>query len=301
VAAIGLIDDPSIVVAGRDAVIGGGAITPEAAVAAQRAVAAVAGVRRAIDATVPVPVAKPYLFEARRRGGSVVLSGHVPTPAVRAQVVAAAGAASADIEVIDHLSFARGAPDDFAQIAVYGVIQAGRLADGMLSLTGKTYAIAGATATSSAYEAAIAATLSLPAGATLVEATILPPEVKPYVLEARRDGRTVRLAGSVPSPDVRDALATRLAAALPETAVINHLQIARGAPDGDFAAAASFAVGEIARLSSGSIRLEDARLSVSGTGAEDISGEIIAADAKAGLPQGFTLGGVDLRQAAASP
>ena len=177
--AASLIDRPSVAVAGRDVTLGGSAFTPHAAEDAAGAAAASSGVRLVQETIVPIPIGKPYVFAARRDGSNLLLTGHVPLPAVRDQIVEAARTSLPGIAVIDRTTYALGAPDNFAAIAAYGVAQAARLVDGRLSLTDAAYSIAGATWTPANFDAAMAATRTLPAGATLAKADIMPPGAGP--------------------------------------------------------------------------------------------------------------------------
>jgi OOP family OmpA-OmpF porin len=174
-----LIDRPSIAAAGRDVTLGGGAFTPQAGEDAARAAATSPGVRLVHETTVPIPSAKPYVFTARRDGSNLLLTGHVPLPAVRERIVETALRSLPGIAVIDRTTYALGAPDNFAAIAAYGVAQAARLVDGTLSLSDAAYSIAGATWTPGNFDAAITATRTLPPGANLAKTDILPPGTRP--------------------------------------------------------------------------------------------------------------------------
>jgi OOP family OmpA-OmpF porin len=285
-AAASLIDRPRVVVAGRDLTLGGAAFTPRADEDAAGAAAATDGVRLLHDTIAPVPTAKPYVFAARRDGNDLVLTGHVPLPAVRAGIVAAARGSAAGVLVVDRTSYALGAPDNFAAVAAHGAAQAARLLDGTLSLSDTAYMIAGAAETSADYEAAMAAFRALPAGPTLAKADILPPEAKPYVLAITRDAASLSLSGSAPSIELRDAIVGRANRLF--TSVVDRLEIARGAPTGDFAAAASFALAIVGKLASGTATLTDGHLSVAGSGRDGVTAETIAQDAGS-LPEGFDL------------
>jgi len=173
------LDRPTVEAAGRDVDLGGFAFTPEAARDATGAATASPGVRLVRDTIAPVPSAKPYVFAARREGSNLLLTGHVPAPAVRDQIVAAARRSLPGIAVVDRTTYALGAPDNFAAIAAYGVAQAARLVDGTLSLSDTAYSIAGATWTSANFEAATTATRTLPARAILAKADIQPPGARP--------------------------------------------------------------------------------------------------------------------------
>ncbi|MBU6371378.1 MAG: OmpA family protein [Alphaproteobacteria bacterium] len=101
-------------------------------------------------------------------------------------------------------------------------------------------------------------------GVTRVENQIvIGAPVSPYTWSATRDGTAVRLKGHAPSPTARAALAAR-AKALFGT-VIDETAVAPGAPpEQAWQAVASDALGRLASLKSGAVRLSDRRLTILG-------------------------------------
>ncbi|GLH78974.1 hypothetical protein SSBR45G_38830 [Bradyrhizobium sp. SSBR45G] len=249
--------------------------------------AAVNGVRLVDGNYDKLPMPKPYAFRAERDGNRLVLTGAVPTPAVREAVLNAARGTGVG-EVVDRLGYGLGAPVNFAAIAGHGLVQAAKLNGGKFSLADKAYAIAGAAVSSDIYESAIAATRQLPAGAVLDKVDILPPEAKPFIWSADRNGKSIVMSGVVPSDDIRRALEAAAVKAWPGSSVTHQMQIARGAPAGDFNAYAAYALAELGRLSNGRVVISDASYAISGeapsTAAYD---EAIAATTR--LPSGLTL------------
>lgn len=295
------LDSPRAEVAGRDVAVAGLTFSPERTEAAVAAAWATDGVRLVRSAVTTPAAVQPFDWSAKRDGAALVLSGHVPTPEARAAILAAARTAFADVEIRDDASYASGAPGSFAAAAAYGLAQAAALSKGSVSLSDAGYSIAGEASTAAAYEAAMAATKALPAGVTLVKAEILPPELKPYAWSAVSDGRTLTLGGAVPSEEARAGLAGAVAAAFPGIKVVDGLQVARGAPAGDFLAAAKLGVAQLAQLADGKAVLDDGRLSVSGSGKVGVTAEGIAAAIRTGLPQGFQLASVDVTPATITP
>jgi OmpA-OmpF porin, OOP family len=289
-AASNLVTDSAVMVFGRDARLAGVAFTEQAERAAVEAAYQTVGVRFVNDRIKLVPTAVPYTFGARRDGNRLVLTGYAPLPATRAAIVEAARASAPGAEIIDQMLYARGAPDDFAVIAVYGLGQAGKLVNGAVSLSRTAYSIAGVAPNTTAYDEAIEATRQLPGHATLFKVAIEPPLAKPYIFTATTDGKTVSLTGSVPSMEVRDSLVIKAASAITGAEVYSRLQLASGAPSGDFLAATFFVLEELAKLTSGAATFSDGHLSISGTAKDGITTESITADVQAGLPENFDLG-----------
>ncbi|MGJ5177279.1 OmpA family protein [Bradyrhizobium oligotrophicum] len=279
-------------VAGRDVRIEGPEFSPDQPDRLSDA-AAVNGVRLVDGSYDKLPAPKPYTFRVARNGTQLVLEGGVPTPAIRNAVVAAARAAATGGEVVDRLGYALGAPAEFPAIAGHGLVQAARLNGGTFALADKAYSIAGTAASSDIYEAAIAATRQLPGGAVLANAAILPPEAKPFIWSAVREDKSVVMSGVVPTDEIRRALEAAAVKAWPGSSVMHHMQIARGAPAGDFNAYTAYALAELSRLSTGRVVLSDANYMIAGeapsTAAYD---EILAAVGK--LPAGLTLAKADI-------
>ncbi|WP_343716536.1 OmpA family protein [Inquilinus sp.] len=301
IAATTALDSPRAVVAGRDVAVAGLTFSPERTAAAVAAAEATHGVRLVSSAVTTPSAAQPFDWSAKRDGTALVLSGHVPTPEARAAILAAARTAFPDTEIRDEATYASGAPGGFTAAAAYGLAQMATLSQGSVSLSDAGYSIAGEASTQAVYQAAMAATKTLPAGLTLAKAEILPPELKPYAWSAENDGHALSLGGAVPSEETRAALAGAAAASFPGVRIIDELQIARGAPAGDFLAAAKLGLAQLARLADGKATLDDGRLSVSGAGKAGVSSEGVAAAIRAGLPQGFQLASVDITPATISP
>ncbi|MGJ4929720.1 OmpA family protein [Bradyrhizobium sp. HKCCYLS2038] len=255
--------------------------------------ATVNGVRLVDDSYDKLPTPKPYAFRAARNGSQVVLEGGVPTPAVRVAVLTAARSATTGGEVVDRLGYALGAPGNFAAIASHGVVQATKLNGGTFSLADKAYSLAGAATSSDIYEAAIAATRQLPGGAVLANVAILPPEAKPFIWSAVRDDKSVVMSGVVPNDEIRRALEAAAVKAWPGSSVMHQMQIARGAPSGDFNAYTTYALAELGRLSTGRVVISDANYTISGEAPSSAAyDEAMAGVGK--LPRGLTLAKADI-------
>ena len=279
--------------AGRDIALDGLAFAPGDAAKAKDAVENAEGVRYATVALKSVAAVRPYAFSATRSGNRLVLEGSAPLPGVRVKLIDAAKSAIPGAEIVDNLAYAIGAPEGFEAIAARGVADAARLENGVFALSDKAYSIAGVAASSGVYEAAIAATQQLPAGATLAKADIQPPEAKPYAWSATSDGVAAMISGVAPSIEARAAILKAASASLPGKMVVDQMQIARGAPSGDYVAAVGFALAELSGLSNGRVSLSDGALSVVGETATSQAYEAAVAAVKS-LPAGMSLARADI-------
>ncbi|MDB5650114.1 MAG: uncharacterized protein JWL62_1634, partial [Hyphomicrobiales bacterium] len=251
-----ILDNPGVTVSGRDATFTGQTFdTPDTTLRA--AAEGATGVRLVHVATVPTPTAKPYTIAFLRDGGDVVLSGNVPSPSERAELLAAATKSAAPSPVIDKLVYATGAPLGFKLMAMSGIEQTAALTSGRMSLSDNGFSIPGLAATTLSYEAALSAAQKFPAGFTLTKADILPPLKQPYAWSAQKNADGISLGGDAPTLESRAASATAAAALFAGAAVKNNLGIARGAPAGDFGAMTGLALGALTRLTSGTAILTD--------------------------------------------
>lgn len=247
------------------------------------------GVKRGATDILP-PLAKPFAFSVNWDPQTVILSGVAPTAAARDALRAAAAADFPGARIENAVTIARGAPDgDFNAAAAVALGTLSRLSVGSATLIDGALAVKGAAPDGAAYDAALQALKTLPAGATLASADIIPPLAKPFAFTAAAADGTVRLSGVVASVADRDAVAAQAARDFPAARIENALTIARGAPDGDFAGAAKVALGALAGLASGEATLSDGSLSLTGKAAA--LGQIEAVGALMGqLPAGFALG-----------
>ena len=279
--------------AGRDIRLTGAGFSAQSALQAAASADNAYGVRLVEADLKAFAVAKPYQFSARRNANQFTIEGHMPLPSVRGNVLTAAKTAAPGATIVDGLKYAAGAPAGYEAQAAYALSQASRLSDGAASFIDGAYTISGTAATSPIYDASMAATLLLPPGLTLAKVDILAPETKPYAWGATRNATGLTLTGFAPSDAARIAIAARAAAIFPNVQIANRMQVARGAPAGDFAATAAYGLAELGKLASGSVGLSDSNYSISGA-ASNAAGYDAAVAATRQLPQGLTLAKADI-------
>jgi len=308
-AAVGsILDKPSVTVAGRDAILTGVAFSAQGSENALNAVLATPGVRL-VAAVIPVvPVAKPYRFRGKRDGDRLVLSGNVPHPGVRARLLQDAKVSAPGVTVVDEMTYAQGAPDEFETIAAYGLTEAGKLADAEISLSDSAYSIAGRASTGAIYRAALAAARQLPAGATAAKIDISSDEISPYEFNAAKSAGAVKLTGHYPDEQTHQKLLAAVQSRFFNSKVSDELAPGKGAPEG-FIGAASAMLLQLSRLDSGIGAVSDLDVSIKGDAlyakaASDIPGELTAAvprDYKAMATIGVAAPGAPLAADACRP
>ena len=278
---------------GRDVLIEGPEFEAGQGDQAALAILRTDGVRLVVRRFHQVQAAKPFEFSAVRTGNQFTLTGSAPSPAVRERLLATASSAAAGALIVDKLAYASGAPDGFEAIAAQGLTEAAKLDGGAFSLVDTAYSISGTASSSEAFEAAIAATRQLPGGAILTKADILPAEAKPPSLTVTSDGAAATMTGIAPSIEARAALAAAAATSLPGRTIVNQMGITRGAPNGDFAAWASYGLSELGRLTKGSVAISDGAYSIEGEAGTPQAFEAAIAGTRQ-LPAGLTLARADI-------
>jgi OOP family OmpA-OmpF porin len=120
----------------------------------------------------------------------------------------------------------------------------------------------------------------------VASAVTIVPVADPFVFSASRDGDRVTLSGAVPSEESRAALVSWAKKAMPEATVADGLKVARGAP-ANFAAAAAFAVGQLADLTKGETDVAAAGYSIAGDPKDRASWMRLEEAMKSALPAGL--------------
>jgi OOP family OmpA-OmpF porin len=293
------LDAPNVILAGRDATVSADAFSTDGQHAAIAAIEDTKGVRRVTDATKLVPEMHPYAWAVQRDGNKLTITGNAPAPEVRAQIVDAAKKAVPGGEIVDQMAWARGAPAAFGALTAFELGELGKLAMGSANLADGQIAISGEAPTSDAYGQVVADLTKLPEGASLGKIAIVPPEVKPFVWGAMREGGKVIINGSAPIVAVRTDLVEAAKNALPGTEIVDQMTWGRGAP-ADFSAIAAFLFTELSKLSSGKAGLVDKQISITGEAPTSAAYEQVLADLRA-LPGGAVLGGANLLPPEAKP
>jgi OmpA-OmpF porin, OOP family len=127
------------------------------------------GVPKGIKVTadrVTAPAASPYTWAAHSANGRLVLSGHVPNDAVRADLVAAAKAGLPRAAIVDQMVPGEGAPQGWASMAVAILREMGRLEGGGADLKDAALVVSGVAADGTTAET-IRATLRAAVPATI--------------------------------------------------------------------------------------------------------------------------------------
>jgi OOP family OmpA-OmpF porin len=166
-------------------------------------------------------------------------------------------------------------------------IAAGETAWAKLELAGRDARLTGEASSPESRQAARTAIESTFGVRQVQDATTLLPEAKPFVFTVLRDGSKVTLTGSVPPGAAKTTLLDSARQVFTGVTLVDELKPARGAPQG-FVPLASFGLGELAKLSEGTLTLSDQALSLSGR-AKDFNALTEIRTRLAALPAGARL------------
>jgi OOP family OmpA-OmpF porin len=269
---------------------------------AERAAAAIRGVRRVRIEVATAFALEPFRLTARRVRTGLQLEGGVPPGALHARLIDRALAITSSDRLEDKLIPALGAPPAFDDAADLALRLAGHLGRGEVTLVGRTLTIKGDATDFDAYNAIVAALNRLPVGYATGAVDVTPPEVRSFSWSAARNGAELELAGYVPSEQAREAVRAAVAAEMPGAQLADRMQTARGLERGtDFAGLARVALSALARLERGRAEFDGGRLALHGVGTARDLLDGLADEVRKNLPRGIKPGTVALSAIPASP
>ena len=279
----------SVELDGRDLTLTGLAPSQEAQQTALKLADDAYDVRIANNASTLIPIADPYKLSALKDGNTVILSGFVPSEAVRVEQIATAKAMAPNADIIDKMSIARGAPAGFAALSAFAIGQLKGLGDGKATTENLGISVSGRAVDFASYDRAISSLGGiLPSKGKVVSLNILPPMLKPYILSAVKNTDSVSISGYYPDDATRSLLIDVAKNAVSTGTVNADLKNAHGQPDG-FADLATFTFKQLKSLKSDAevsakFTLEDNEISISGRALDDAQYKQVKAALAGKLP-----------------
>lgn len=298
----------SLAIEGRDVVIEGVAASNDRLRAILLAALEVDGVRLVVNNTRPENQPSAFRWSATRDAKSITLSGQVANDGARAEIVAVAKQAMPGLAVDDQMTDAAVAAER-RQMASIALAQLAKLRAGSVTLSDNAISIAGTTADEASAVALTVAASQLPqplqlgsvdvrgptsrstsAARTTLQASLAVTAQAPYVWSAVKDGDGIKLMGSTPSDGAR----TRLAAAAKTVAgkgrVTDKMRVAVKPDQGfEIEPAATFAVGHLVHLRTGSVKISDAKLIIEGEANDAAAFQALTAVVAGTLPGALKL------------
>ncbi|HHS82084.1 MAG TPA: OmpA family protein, partial [Devosia sp.] len=273
----------------RDGTLSGTTTDPASVQGLIDSISSLHGVRSITSDVSVAPTASPYDFKAEIVDGKIALSGAVPSLSMRDQLLDVTGGSDAGLEL------KTGVPtDDWLGVTSFAVSRLDGLESGQASLADLALSVSGTAKTPQSYvrvRDALAA--DLPLGLTLAAADIAPATVEDYTFSAARTADGYQLSGFIPDEATRQHVAELTGADA------SPLLIARGAPDA-FGASLDYGLGALAHMSNGTMQIEGADLTLSGTATSQLDYAALKAMGNS-VPEGVNARFAQLDPATADP
>lgn len=279
-----MLDETRIAAEGRDLTLSARAFSEQGRRGALAIVESVPGTRLVNDRTALLPSANPFTWSVTRGVTGVELKGSVPRPDVRAGLLEVVRRAAGDLPVADRTTYSLGGPANFEAAARLLAGELARLSSGEIKLTDTSASLSGMARELGGRETILLSLRNLPQGFTVTTDIKAPP----YVFQANKDPvtSTVTFSGSAPE-NGRRQIVTAAARKFFSDVIIDSLRVSLGAPMG-FTNAAIVALGDLSRLSTGSLVITDRTVKLTGDAFYDAAAAQIRDTLQSRLPQGWT-------------
>jgi OOP family OmpA-OmpF porin len=246
--------------------------------------------------------AEPFVWSANYDGSSVVLAGFVPNDIVRETLIAAVKATLPGVAVDDRAAIASGDPPGFAEAAAFAITTLDRLRRGGVTLDGLKLDVAGEAKSVDDYETVLTSLDGpFPERMQVVDVEIAPAEAAPYFWRAERTGGHVVLTGYVPTPQNRVEVTALAQSLFTGDAIDQRVRVAAGEPRMDWLGGIKFALGQLAKLSHGSVELGDKTYAIAGDAATSDDFVALADVGGRTLPASLALKQADIMPPHVSP
>lgn len=231
-----------------------------------------------------------YGWRGDRSDGQVTLTGFVPSPHAKNEVIAISSELFPNSKLVDNVRIAAGAPRmDWLGGVKFAVNQLARLKRGSVVLGDRTFSIEGEAASVEAFTELHAANANtLPASLELSSADVTAPFVSPYLFVAARTPTAIKLEGHVPSLAEREDILGAVRSTFGTLELVDNLVYASGEPQG-FIRAATVAVKAISRLGGGYSDITDTTVNISGGAYYPGAADAVVDTVGETIPEGFNV------------
>ncbi len=252
---------------GRDAVVSGRAPKDGAAKKALDAVRSVWGVRVTSLRTDMAGDIAPYSWSAAYGAGKLKLGGFASDTETRRAILALARSTFPKASIDNGVKVLAGGPgkDLWLEEIGFALAQLAGLKRGAVEIRGTTLRIEGEAGGFPAFKSLGRALAGeLPKGLRTARSSVTPPVADPFAWSARLAEGQLLLSGYVPSEQVRSALFASAKRGFPRLAIVDHAELAAGAPQG-FMEAAETGLLLLRRLRDGEAEVRGSGLALEGT------------------------------------
>jgi outer membrane protein OmpA-like peptidoglycan-associated protein len=236
------------------------------------------------------PVARPFIWAAKRGGAGVTISGFTPSDDDREKLAARAKSLFGNIAISDRTDIADGAPEGWRKAVSVALDQLAQLRTGETLFSDKDLTFSGEAAdeqTASAVRRTLK--LDVPQNFKIVDQIRFPrPElITPdagYVMGIVNNGSALEVIGMVPSEAAKAALVDAVKARFPGREVVDKAQVAPGAPEG-WQQCVVAGLASLPKLKTGKSILTNRKLEVSGQTDDYVASQSVPGDVKAAAGQ----------------
>jgi OmpA-OmpF porin, OOP family len=230
-----------------------------------------------------------YAWSVSRLEKEIRIKGLAPSDTDRKAIVAMAEKSFPGFKINHDMKLARGVPDKQAWLGGigYSLKQLEQLnKGGQADLDNLSLTLSGEAASTATYKSVKTALGQMPKGIALKQERVTAPPVKPFVWEAKSDGKQVVLSGYAPSEKARDQVAQDAKQRFAGRAIVDRMEIGSGAPK-DWERAADVSLTQLAKLEAGAAQLSDVDVVISGVAAEEATKDVVTTAMKTALPPAF--------------
>lgn len=248
-----------------------------------------AGIDLAHEEIAP-PVAKPYVWDAKKGPEGFVVSGYAPTDDSRSELISRAKSLFAHIPFAEHTDVADGAPPGWNKAVTIALKQLAQLKSGEASFHDRQLTFSGEAADEQ-LASAVRRTLKLdvPQNFKIIDRIHYPkpdffPASSGYDMGIVNSGSSVDVVGMIPSEAARAALLDAVKARFPGRPVNDKTRVVPGAPEG-WQQCVVAGLASLPRLTKGKSLLSDHKLEVSGETDDYQASKSLPADIKGAAGQ----------------
>lgn len=231
-----------------------------------------------------------YVWSATRGKGSLRLRGSVPSEDDRRTVLGMVKAHFPDLQVEDRLKVVGGSPPKELWLGAmsFSLKQLSHLRRGTARLLNVGLKLEGEALSANDY-AEIKKALSgpLPTGLSIINESVQPPVVDPFVFVAALGVNSLSLSGSVPSEEARTHVRELSRQLFTRPGLEDQLQLASGAPEG-WDNAVSAALRALSQLESGKVSLSGLALTIDGVAPDERTAVYVTDQLKRDMPELFS-------------
>ena len=235
-----------------------------------------------------LPTISPFTTTIVSDGETVSLTGVAPDERRRKRLVAMVGERLPGREVVDALTYAKGAPAGWLACADAGLRGLSRLDKGRAEMSDANLLVSGETrdeAINRELPAEVRAAANRACQDTVRVALKVPPEPK-LVWQAVSDGKRVELTGEVINSDVQANLVAAAQRLFPDREVVDSLRVNPGRST-KWPKAAHVGLEQLARLRSGVARLDADVLTIDGVAPDTAVATQVKTAVTRNLPSGY--------------